>query len=314
VGAYIARRLILLVLQALGVASFVFLLLQMVPGDPARAILGETATAEQIAAMRAKLGIDRPVWVQYADWLSKLAQGNLGQSVISGRFVATDLADRLPRTLELVLTSTLLGLVLAVPLGTLAAINRNGPLDLAISTLALFGLSLPAFVVGTLLLLVFVLHLGLVPAMRFVAFDQNPGEHLRLLILPVVTLGLSNAAVLLRMMRSSMLEVINQDYIRTARAKGLAPARVLAGHALKNALNPVLTLTGLEIGTLLGGTVIVEFIFGWPGLSTLLLSGVRERDYPVVQGTVLLISVLFVSINLLVDLLYGWLDPRIRYA
>ncbi len=313
-AGYIAQRLILLVLQALGVATFVFLLLHLVPGDPARAMLGETATAEQIAAVRQKLGLDRPLPEQYLDWLLRLARGDLGTSLISGRSVAGDLLDRLPRTLELVLSSTALGLLLAVPLGTLAAIRRNRPADVAVSTLALVGLSLPGFVVGTILLLIFVLNLGLVPAMRFVSFEQNPGEHLRLIILPVVTLALSNSAVLMRMMRSSMLEVIGQDYVRTARAKGLANATVLLRHALKNALNPVLTLTGLEIGTLLGGTVIVEYIFGWPGLSTLLLSGVRERDYPVVQGTVLLISVLFISINLIVDLLYGWLDPRIRYA
>jgi peptide/nickel transport system permease protein len=314
VGRYAARRLVLLAGQVLLVASVVFLLLRLVPGDPARAILGETASEEQVAAMRQKLGIDRPFYEQYAAWMGRLARGDLGTSVVSGRPVLLDVRQRIGNTVELILFATTLSLLVGLPLGIIAALRANRPADFVLSSLAMLGLSLPGFVVGTVLVLVFGLALRWLPPARFVPWADDPLQHLRLLILPTVTLAASSTAVVMRMTRSAMLEVVRQDYIRTARAKGLAGAVVIARHALRNALNPVISLVGLELAALLGGTVIVETIFNWPGLSTLLLAGVRSRDYPVVQGVVLLIAVLTVLINLMVDLVYGLLDPRISYA
>src|SRR5690606_25519746 len=207
-----------------------------------------------------------------------------------------------------------LSLIIAIPLGTLAAMRANRPTDLALSSFAMLGLSLPSFVTGTVLVLVFGLKLRWIPQSSFVAWSADPIAHMKLLILPGLTLGFANAAVILRMTRSSMLEVLRQDYVRTARAKGLSEKRVIAAHTLRNAINPVISIVGLEIATLLGGMVIVEQIFNWPGLSSLLMSGVLSRDYPVVQGVVLVIAVLTIVINVVVDILYAVLDPRIRLS
>ncbi len=313
-GTYVARRLLLLGVQVVLVASAVFLLLRIVPGDPARAILGETASDEQVATMRQRLGIDRSVPEQYGAWMGRLARGDLGTSVISGRSVLLDVRLRIGNTAELIAFSTVLSLAVGMPLGIVAALRANRSADYLLSSLAILGLSLPSFVVGTVLLLVFGLALRWLPQTRFVPWSDDPGQHLRALVLPVITLAASSAAVVMRMTRSSMLEVIRQDYIRTARAKGLAGGTVVVRHALRNAINPVVSIVGLELAALLGGTVIVETIFNWPGLSSLLIAGVRARDYPVVQGVVLVIAVLTVLINLLVDLVYGLLDPRISYG
>jgi peptide/nickel transport system permease protein len=314
VGRYVSRRLLLLVVQVLLVATAVFLLIRLVPGDPARAILGETANEEQVARVRSLLGIDRPIYEQYATWLGRIARGDFGTSVISGRPVMLDIQQRIGNTVELIVLSTIVSLLVGIPLGILAALRANRLTDYALSSFAMLGLSLPSFVVGTLMLLVFGLILRWLPPAQFVPWYQDPGQHLRVIILPVIALSASSVAVVLRMTRSSMLEVVRQDYIRTARAKGLGDRLVILRHALRNSLNPVVSIVGLELAALLGGTVIVETIFNWPGLSSLLIAGVRSRDYPVVQGVVLLIAVLTVVINLLVDLVYGWLDPRISYT
>ena len=311
---YISRRLLLLGVQVILVATVVFLLLRLVPGDPARAILGETASEEQLARVRSQLGIDRPFHEQYGDWLRRLVRGDLGTSVVTGRPVMVDVQQRIGNTIELIVLSTIVSLLAGIPLGIVAALRANRPADYALSSVAMLGLSLPSFVVGTLMLLVFGLTLRWLPPAQFVAWNVDPGQHLRVIILPVLALAASSTAVVLRMTRSSMLEVVRQDYIRTARAKGLNGRLVIFRHALRNALNPVVSVVGLELAALLGGTVIVESIFNWPGLSSLLIAGVRSRDYPVVQGVVLLIAVFTVVINLLVDLVYGWLDPRISYA
>lgn len=311
-GSFIARRMVTLVGQVLLVATIVFLMLRLVPGDPARAILGETASEEQIASMRDKLGISRPIWEQYFEWLGNAIRGDLGNSIISGRSISGDIADRFGNSAELILISVVVSLIISVPLGTIAALKRNQFPDMAISSIAMLGLSLPGFVLGTLFVLLFGLKWGILPQARFVNWEQDPVGHLRLLILPSMTLAIGNAAVLLRMMRSSMLEVLRQDYVRTARAKGLDEQRVIRKHMLRNAINPVVSLVGLEIATLLGGMVIVEQIFNWPGLSTLLLSGVLSRDYPVVQGVVLVIAIVTIVVNVLVDITYALLDPRIR--
>lgn len=313
-GRYIARRLLQLVVQVFLVATVVFLLIRLVPGDPARAILGETAAEEQVARVRSQLGIDRPLPEQYVTWLGRTARGDLGTSISSGRPVMLDITQRIGNTVELIVLSVLVSLVVGMPLGILAALRSNRPADYVISGAAVLGLSLPSFVVGTILLLVVGLRLGWLPPTQFVPWQQDLGQHLKVIALPVIALSASTIAVIIRMTRSSMLEVVRQDYIRTARAKGLGDRTVIARHALRNALNPVVSIVGLEVAALLGGTVIVETIFNWPGLSSLLIAGVRARDYPVVQGVVLLIAVLTVLINLIVDLFYGWLDPRISYS
>ena len=313
-GRYISRRLLLLVVQVILVATVVFLLIRLVPGDPARAILGETASEEQIARVRGQLGIDRPIHEQYAAWWGRLIRGDLGTSVVTGRPVMLDVQQRIGNTLELIALSTIVSLLVGIPLGIVAALRANRLTDYALSNLAMLGLSLPSFVVGTVMLLVFGLMLRWLPPAQFVSWSVDPGQHLRVVILPVLALAASSTAVVLRMTRSSMLEVVRQDYIRTARAKGLNDRLVIVRHGLRNALNPVVSIVGLELAALLGGTVIVESIFNWPGLSSLLIGGVRSRDYTVVQGVVLLIAVLTVLINLIVDLVYGWLDPRISYS
>jgi peptide/nickel transport system permease protein len=271
-GRYVARRLLQLIVQVFLVATVVFLLIRLVPGDPARAILGETAAEEQVLKVRSQLGIDRPLPEQSVTWLGRTARGDFGTSISSGRPVMLDIQQRIGNTVELIVLSVLVSLL----------------------------------VVG--------LRLGWLPPSQFVPWQQDLGQHLKVIALPVFALSASAIAVIIRMTRSAMLEVVRQDYIRTARAKGLNDQVVISRHALRNALNPVVSIVGLEIAALLGGTVIVETIFNWPGLSSLLIAGVRARDYPVVQGVVLLIAVLTVLINLIVDLVYGWLDPRISYS
>lgn len=313
-GAFITRRLITLVIQVFLVASIVFLMLRLVPGDPARGILGETASEEQVQTVRHELGIDRPIIEQYGDWLSRAAQGDLGDSIISGRSVSGDIWQRIGNSLELIVISVVVSLIIAIPLGTIAAIRANRAADYILSTIAMIGLSLPGFVIGTLFVLIFGLVLRILPQSQFVGWSDDPIAHIKLLILPSATLAIGNAAVILRMMRSSMLEVLRQDFVRTARAKGVPESAVIRRHTVRNAINPVVSIVGLECSTLLGGMVIVEQIFNWPGLSSLLLSGVLSRDYPVVQGVVLIIAVITIVINVVVDILYGVLDPRIRLS
>ena len=311
-GRFIARRLITLIGQILLVATAVFLMLRLVPGDPARAILGETASEDQVSAMRDKLGINRPIWEQYIEWLGNAVRGDLGNSIISGRSISGDIMDRFSNSAEIIFISVVVSLIIAIPLGTIAALRRNQFADFALSSFAMLGLSVPGFVIGTVFVLLFGLKWGILPQSRFVGWGDDPIGHMKLLILPSLTLAIGNAAVLLRMMRSSMLEVLRQDFVRTARAKGLKEIRVIRSHTLRNAINPVVSLVGLEIATLLGGMVIVEQIFNWPGLSSLLLSGVLSRDYPVVQGVVLVIAVVTIVVNVIVDITYALLDPRIR--
>jgi len=241
-------------------------------------------------------------------------RGDLGTSITSGRPVATDVRDRLGNSLELIVLATALSLIIGLPLGIIAGLRANRLPDFVLSAAAMLGLSLPGFVVGTVLLLIFALRLRWLPQTQFVEWSEDPAGHFKLVILPVLTLAASTVAVIMRMTRSSMLEVVRQDYIKLARAKGLSERTVILRHALRNAINPVVSVVGLELATLLGGTVIVETIFGWPGLSSLLIAGVRARDYPVVQGVVLLIAVLTILINIAVDIAYAVLDPRIRVS
>lgn len=313
-GTFLARRLLQLVLQAFVAATVVFFMIRLVPGNPARAVLGENATEEQVQRITEQMGLHKPLWEQYVTYLGNVIRGDFGVSLISGREVMTDIQLRIGNTLELAIISVVISILVGMPLGIIAALRANRAPDVVLSSSAAMGLALPSFVVGTVLILIFGLKLGWLPQARFVEFRDDPVQHIKQIILPVATLSASATAVVMRMTRSSMLEVVRQDYIRTARAKGLVEKAVVLRHALRNAINPVVSIIGLELAALLGGTVIVETIFNWPGLSSLLMSGVRSRDYPVIQGVVLLICILTILINLLIDIAYGLLDPRIRHG
>jgi peptide/nickel transport system permease protein len=287
-----------------GVCTLVFLLIHLVPGDPVEAMLGESARPADRQALRASLGLDKPLAEQYSGYLGRLVRLDLGESFQERRPVREILAERLPATLELAVAALVLALVLALPLGVVAARNRGGPLDSGAMGLSLLGISIPNFWLGPLLILVFSLWLGWTP----VSGRDAPAS----LVLPAATLGTGLAAVLARMVRSSVLEVLGEDYVRTARAKGLSEGAVLWRHALRNAWLPVLTLIGLQLGGLLGGAVITETVFAWPGVGSLLVEAIQGRDYPVVQACVLLISLAYVLVNTLTDLVYAWVDPRIE--
>ena len=303
-GVGLLARLGAAALVVFGVCTLVFLLIHLVPGDPVEAMLGEGARPADRAAMTAALGLDRPLGEQYRLYLARLLRLDLGQSFSFQRPVLDLLAERLPATLTLAGVALVLALSLAIPLGVLAACRRGQPADSVAMGFSLLGGAIPNFWLGPLLILVFSLWLGWTP----VSGREGPAS----LILPAITLGTSLAAILARMVRGSVLEVLGEDYIRTARAKGLAPGAVLWNHALRNAWLPVLTLVGLQLGGLLGGAVITETVFGWPGLGSLLVEAIQSRDYPVVQGAVLLVSLTYVLVNTGTDLVYAWVDPRIR--
>jgi peptide/nickel transport system permease protein len=286
-----------------GVCTLVFLLIHLVPGDPVEAMLGERAQASDRAALRAALGLDLPLWEQYRRYLAGLLRLDLGQSFLDQRPVAAILAERLPATLRLAAAALAIAILIALPLGVLAARFRGSAVDSAAMTLSLLGVSVPNFWLGPLLILVFSLWLGWTP----VSGADQPAS----IILPAITLGTAMAAILARMVRASMLEVLGEDYVRTARAKGLGEAAVLWRHALRNAWLPVLTVIGLQLGGLLAGAVITETVFAWPGIGSLLVESIKARDFPVVQGCVLLISLCYVLVNALTDLAYVWIDPRI---
>ncbi|MEA3276614.1 MAG: nickel ABC transporter permease [Pseudomonadota bacterium] len=299
-----AARIGSAVLVVLGVCTLVFLLIHLVPGDPVEAMLGESARPADRAAMRQALGLDRPLSEQYLTYLGRLVRLDLGQSFHYQQPVRVLLAERIPPTLELTAAALALALLLAVPLGVMAARHRGDALDSGAMSFSLLGISVPNFWLGPVLILVFSLWLGWTPV--------SGRDGALSLVLPALTLGTALAAVLARMVRSSVLEVLGEDYVRTARAKGLSEAAVLWRHALRNAWLPVLTLVGLQLGGLLGGAVITETVFAWPGVGSLLVEAIQSRDYPVVQACVLLISLAYVLVNTLTDLAYAWVDPRIR--
>lgn len=302
--AELIRRLLSTVIVVLGVVVLVFLLIHLIPGDPVDVMLGESASAADREALRHQLGLDRPLGVQLGDYLGGLARGELGHSLQHRRPIIELLAERIPATLELALAALAFTLALALPLGLLAAVRRNTGWDRGAMAFSLLGVSIPNFWLGPLLILVFSVWLGWLP----VSGRESPAA----LILPALTLGMSLAAVLSRMVRSSVLEVLGEDFIRSAYARGLSTRQVLTRHALPNALLPVITVLGLQLGTLLAGAVITEVVFGWPGLGSLTIEAIQSRDYPLVQACVLLISLSYVLVNMLTDLLYAWIDPRIR--
>jgi peptide/nickel transport system permease protein len=302
--SYLVSRLAGAVLVVFGVISIVFLLIHLIPGDPVEIMLGEAASSTDREALRVALGLDQPVMLQFTHYLQGLLQFDLGTSLQSRRPVTDLLQERLPATLLLAGVTLAVTLALALPLGLLAAVRRGSPWDGGAMTFSMLGVSIPNFWLGPLLILVFSLWLGWFP----VSGREGAGS----VVLPALTLGTGLAAVLSRMVRSSMLEVLSEDYIRTARSKGLPPHRVILHHGLRNALLPVITLMGLQLGALLAGAVITETVFSWPGIGLLTIEAIQSRDYPLVQACVLLISVGYVLVNLLTDIAYAWADPRIR--
>lgn len=313
---YFLRQLFLAIPALLGVIVSAFLLMRAVPGDVVTNLVGleGNVSPERMEEMRRMFGLDLPIYEQFWRWFAALLQGDLGTSLRTGRSVVQDLLLRFPVTLELTLLGLLIALLIAIPLGVLAALNRGKIMDYVISVFALLGLSVPGFFLGILLILLMSLRLGWLPPAGFVPFMESPVDNLRHMILPALSLGLVLAAAITRIVRSTMLEVMNRDYVRTARSKGLAEPVVTYRHALRNALIPVITVVGLQFGALLGGSIVIEQVFSLPGVGRFALEGINLRDYPVVQGAVLLIATVFILVNLLVDLLYSLIDPRIRYS
>lgn len=313
---YVAQRLLTFPLILLGVSALVFFAIRLIPGDAITAMLGTEAgllTPDQRAALASYFGIDQPVALQYLRWLGGLAHGDLGVSVIYGKPVLGVILERFPLTLELALLSMLIGLLVGVPLGVLAATRNERPADLLVRIAAMLGQSTPSFVVGLVIIFVLSVYFGVIPAIgTFTPLFVDPLANLGQLIFPAITLGFAFAASVTRITRSAMLDVLSDDYVRTARSKGASGRRVVWRHALPNALIPVVTLSGLEFGYLLGGAVIVEQIFALPGVGRLTLDAITQRDYALVEGAVLFVAFNFLVVNLLVDLAYVALDPRIR--
>lgn len=302
---FLLRRLLLTIPVLFGVATLVFSLIHLVPGDPVQAMLGESASPQDIEQLRSTLGLNRPLYAQYVNFMRNAAVGDLGTSLRTNQPVSTIIAERMPATFELAAAAMIVALVIAIPLGVLAAVRAGTAIDHAATTLALVGMSMPNFWLGPLLAIVFSVTLGWFPV-------SGRGTAANL-VLPAITLGAPLAAVLARMTRASVLEELRELYVLAARARGVSQARAVLGHAFRNSLIPIVTVLGLQLGSVLTGAVITETIFAWPGVGRLLVQSIGARDYPAVQGCVLLIAITYVSTNLLVDVAYGFLDPRIRY-
>jgi len=301
---FLFSRLASALLVIFGVTCLVFLFLHMVPGDPVEVMLGESAQPADREALRHALGLDQPLLTQFGQYMGNLLQLDLGKSLYSQRPIVDMLLERIPATAQLAVSSLIVAVLIAFPLGVLAAVRKGSHWDQSAMGLSLVGVSIPNFLMGPILILVFSLWLGWFPVSGRDGFVS--------LILPALTLGTAMAAILSRMVRATLLETLNEDYIRTARAKGLSERLVVWRHAMRNALLPVITLLGLQLGVLLGGAVITEVVFSWPGLGQLTIESIQRRDYPVVQACVLVISLAYVVVNTLTDLVYGWLDPRVR--
>ena len=292
----------------------VFSFLHLTPGDPVEAMLGMEVDQATKEGLRHALGLDRPLFMQYAVWIGRAARGDLGTSIRTHQRVSAILGEKLPVTLELTVAASLVGLIIALPAGVLAAVRRNSAIDLGAMGIALAGVSIPSFSLGVMLILLFALHWRWLPSIGYVSFFRDPAGALRHLVLPAVTLGLGLTGALTRMVRSGVLEELGQDYVRTAKAKGLSFPSVINRHVLRNALLPALTVLGVQVSVLLGGAVITEQIFAWPGVGQLAVQAVQSRDYPVLQGTILVIAALATVVQLGVDIGYALMDPRIRFA
>jgi len=311
--AYAARRIMATIPVMLVVALFVFSLLYLAPGDPAAIIAGDQATPADVDRIRASLGLDRPFIVRFGEWLWQIIHGDLGTSIFTNLPVSHMIAQRIEPTLSLMLLTITFSIVFAIPLGVLAAWKHGSWIDRSVMMLAVFGFSVPVFVIGYLLAYIFALQLDWLPVQGFTSISQGVWPFLRNMILPTVALGLVYVALLARITRATMLEVLSQDYVRTAKAKGVGQREVLFVHALKNAAVPIVTVLGIGVALLIGGAVITESVFAIPGLGRLTVDAILRRDYPVIQGVVLLFSFVYVLVNLAVDLLYTLFDPRIRY-
>jgi ABC-type dipeptide/oligopeptide/nickel transport system permease component len=304
-GRFLLRRVLLTIPVLFGVATLVFALIHLVPGDPAQAMLGDAAAPSDVADLRAKLGLDRPLLAQYERYMARLVRGDLGTSFRYGTPVSHEIAQRMGPTTELALTAMVVAVLIAIPLGVVAALFRGTVIDQAATTASLLGMAMPNFWLGPVLALVFAAGLGWLPVS-----GSGTWAHL---VLPSVTLGAALAAITARMTRASLGDELRELYVLAARARGVSRARAVVAHAFRNSLIPVVTILGLQLGAVLTGTIITETIFAWPGVGRLLIQAINFRDYPLVQGCILLISVTYVTMNLVVDVAYAWLDPRIRY-
>jgi len=303
--SYTLRRIALTVPVLLGVATLVFALIHLVPGDPAEAMLGESAPAADLDELRSRLGLNRPLLVQYGEFLAGVVRGDLGTSFRYRTPVRQEIVQRLGPTAQLAFAAMAVAVIIAIPLGVLGALHRGRPIDQAAMGLSLIGIAMPNFWLGPVLAIVFSVDLGWLPK----SGSGTPAH----LVLPAVTLGAALAAILARMTRASLIDELRELYVLAARARGVSRGRAVVAHALRNSLIPVVTIIGLQLGAVLTGTIITETIFSWPGVGRLLIQAISFRDYPLVQGCILFIAVTYVTMNLVVDLMYGWLDPRIRY-
>jgi peptide/nickel transport system permease protein len=310
---FIARRLLAIIPVLAVVAVFVFLMLRLTPGDPAAVIAGDNATSDQIAMIREKLGLTLPIWQQFAIWIGDILQGNFGESYFFKKTVAELIAQRVEPTVALATCTLILALAIALPLGVIAAYRQGSFLDRFVMGLSVLGFSVPSFVIGYCLIYVFAIQLGWVPVQGYTRIGVDFWGFLQHMILPSITLGIIYVALVARITRASVLEVLNEDYIRTARAKGLSNRVVLMRHALRNAAVPILTVIGIGVALLIGGAVVTESVFGLPGLGRLTVEAVLSRDFPTIQTVILLFSVVYVVVNLLIDISYTLFDPRIRY-
>lgn len=301
---FILNRILSGIVVIFGISIFSFLLIHFIPGDPVKIMLGMNATPEQVEKLTHHLGLDKPLLVQYGQYMSNIFQGDFGTSLKTGRPVLTEILDRFPETVKLALFGLLIAIVIGISLGILAAKFKDTFIDKACTVLATLGVSIPSFWLAILLVMIFSVKLSWFPIAN--------GTSLRDLVLPAVTLGVVASTMIMRLTRNGMVEVLSNDYIRTAKAKGLDERIILIRHALRNVLIPVVTVIGLQLAALLGGTVIIEQVFNWPGLGTLALGGITSRDFPLIQGTILFMGVVYVSINILVDILYSIIDPRVE--
>jgi peptide/nickel transport system permease protein len=311
--AYLTGRLLALLPVLLVVAAVVFLLIHLTPGDPARVLLGQDATPEQVQALRHDLGLDQPLIVQFALWLGRAVRGDLGLSIFQHIPVTDDILQHASPTVMLSLLAIAVALLIGIPAGVVSAVFRNSWLDQGSLALAMLGAAVPSFWLGLSLIVVFAVNLGWLPSSGYRSFSQGVGLSLHYLILPALALGLPNSSLIIRFTRSSLLDVIGNDYIRTARAKGVNERAVIFHHAFRNALVPILTVVGLTFAALMGGAVVTETVFSLPGVGQLVVSSVLRRDYPVIQGVILMVGTTYVLINLAVDLLYFLVDPRVKY-
>lgn len=310
---YILKRVLMAIPVLLGISIIAFFLIRLVPGDTVTAMLGVNYNEEQAAILRARYGLDKPVVVQYVIWLKNILTGDFGQSFFTNQPVLSAIKERLPVTLELMTMSLFYSIFIAIPLGTIASVKRNTIADYGASFLGLLGVSIPNFWLGTMMILFLSLKMGWFPSGGFVSFFEDPVANLRYMLMPSIALGASVGAVVMRMTRSSMLEVLGQEYIKMARAKGVTEKMLIMRHALKNALIPVVTVIGIQMGYLLGGSVVIEKMFSLPGVGRLALEAITNRDYALMQGAVLFVASGFVIINLIVDIIYAFINPQIRY-